>query len=101
LERTSIMANDRTNIVKLSISPGRMELAADTPDVGNSKDLVPVRYDGEPVQMAFNYKFVLDALKVIESDDIRMETNGAVSPTLFKDKEESGYLCLVMPVQVK
>ena len=47
------------------------------------------------------YKFLLDALRVIRSDDVRMETNGALAPTLFKSEESSDYLCLVMPVQVK
>jgi DNA polymerase III subunit beta len=113
LERTAIMANERTHIVRMNLELGRLILAADTPDVGNSKDMVPVRYDGEPLQIAFNYKYVLDALKVIDSDDVRMETNGALAPTLFRscaikgedankpEGLEDGYLCLVMPVQVK
>lgn len=101
LERTAVMANERTNIVKLSLDKGNMSLAAQTPDVGDSKDTLEVRYDGDTLNIAFNYKYVIDALKVIESDDIRMETNGPLSPTIFKGQEENGYLCLVMPVQVK
>jgi DNA polymerase III sliding clamp (beta) subunit (PCNA family) len=59
------------------------------------------------MDIAFNYKYVLDALKAIDTDGIRMETNGALAPTLFKGDltpEEAAtgdYLCLVMPVQVK
>lgn len=101
LERAAVMANERTNIVKMAVDNGSLSLAANTPDVGDSKDVMDVLYDGEPLSIAFNYKYVLDALKVIESDDVRMETNGSLSPTIFKGKEENGYLCLVMPVQVK
>lgn len=101
LERAAVMANERTHIVRMTLDSGQLVLAADTPDVGNSKDMVPVRYDGEPLQIAFNYKYVLDALKVIESNDVRMETNGALAPTIFRADDESNYLCLVMPVQVK
>jgi len=101
LERTAVMANERTNIVKMALDKGNMSLAAQTPDVGDSKDTVTIMYDGEPLSIAFNYRYVIDALKVIESEDVRMETNGPLSPTLFKAKEENGYLCLVMPVQVK
>lgn len=101
IERAAVMANERTNIVKMSFDKGNVSLAANTPEVGDSSDNMSVSYDGEPLSIAFNYKFVLDALKVIESDDVRMETNGALSPTLFKGKEENDYLCLVMPVQVK
>jgi len=103
LERTAVMANERTNVVKLTFDNDHLSLAANTPDLGDSQDSIAARYDGsEPLNIAFNYKFLLDALKVIESDDVRMETNGALSPTLFRSEvEDSGYLCLVMPVQVK
>jgi DNA polymerase-3 subunit beta len=101
LERTAVMANERTNIVKMVLDKGNMSLAAQTPDVGDSKDTMEILYDGDPLNIAFNYKYVIDALKVIESDDVRMETNGPLSPTIFKAKEDNGYLCLVMPVQVK
>jgi len=101
LERTAVMANERTNIVKMMLEGNLLSLAAQTPDVGDSKDTLSIHYDGEPLNIAFNYKYVLDALKVIESDDVRMETNGPLAPTLFKAREENGYLCLVMPVQVK
>jgi DNA polymerase-3 subunit beta len=101
LERTAVMANERTNIVKMALEGGNMSLAAQTPDVGDSKDTLEILYEGDPLSIAFNYKYVLDALKVIESEDIRMETNGPLAPTLFKAREENGYLCLVMPVQVK
>ena len=101
LERAAVMANERTNIVKMMFDKGNLSLAANTPDVGDSKDNMEVNYDGEPLNIAFNYKFVLDALRVIESDDVRLETNGALAPTLFKGNDEGEYLCLVMPVQVK
>jgi DNA polymerase III subunit beta len=101
LERASVMANERTNIVKLTFDKNSLSLMAQTPDVGDSKDNMNIQYDGEELNIAFNYKFVLDALKVIESDDVRMELNGGLSPTLFKSRDENGFLCLVMPVQVK
>jgi DNA polymerase III subunit beta len=101
LERAAVMANERTHIVRMTLDAGQMQLMADTPDVGNSKDMVPVHYDGEALQIAFNYKYVLDALKVMDSEEVSMETNGSLAPTLFKAKEDESYLCLVMPVQVK
>ncbi len=101
LERTAVMANERTNIVKMTFDKGNLSLMAQTPDVGDSKDKVDIQYEGDEMNIAFNYKFVLDALKVIESDDVRMELNGGLSPTLFKSRDENGFLCLVMPVQVK
>lgn len=101
LERAAVMANERTNVVRLTLEPGQLTLAANTEDGNASKDVLPVRYEGEPMQMAFNYKYVLDALKVIEADEVRLETNGALAPTVFRADEDASYICLVMPVQVK
>lgn len=101
LERAAVMANERTNIVKMTFDQNSLSLMAQTPDLGDSKDDMGIQYDGEEMNIAFNYKFVLDALKVIESDDVRMEMSSPLSPTLFKSRDENGFLCLVMPVQVK
>jgi DNA polymerase III subunit beta len=103
LERTAVMANERTSIVRMTLSQGQLVLAADTPDVGNSKDMMPIHYEAsEDLTIAFNFRFVLDALKVMDGEDVLMETNGALAPTLFKDAATpDAYLCLVMPVQVK
>ncbi|MDX2085963.1 MAG: DNA polymerase III subunit beta [Candidatus Melainabacteria bacterium] len=102
LERAAVMANERTNIVKMNLEENTLSLAAQTPDVGDSKDMLTVHYQGEPLNIAFNYRYVLDALKVIESDDVRMETSGPLSPTIFRSGDTaSNYICLVMPVQVK
>jgi len=103
LERTAVMANERTQIVKMTFNRGQLNLAADTPDVGHSQDSIPVEFShSDEMQIAFNFRFVLDALKVMTGDDVLLETNGALAPTLFKDKATPDkYLCLVMPVQVK
>ena len=103
LERTAVMANERTQIVKMNLLNDQLRLAADTPDVGHSQDSLPVQFNqADELQIAFNYNFVLDALKVMSGDEVQMETNGSLAPTLFKDAATPDqYLCLVMPVQVK
>lgn len=101
LERAAVMANERTNIVKMTFDKDQLSLSAQTPDVGDSKDNMNIQYEGESLKIAFNYKYVLEALKVIETDDVRVELNGGLSPTLFKARDNNDYLCLVMPVQVK
>ena len=102
LERTAVMANERTNIVKMRFENGQLSMAAQTPDLGDSRDSMTVAYDGDELDIAFNYKFVLDAVRVIDTDEVRLELKSGLAPTLFKSaQEEAQYLCLVMPVQVK
>jgi DNA polymerase III subunit beta len=105
IERAAIMANERTSVIKMTITMDRVELAANTPEMGDSKDEVDVQFTGhnpDPFVIAFNYRYVLDALKVIADDDIRMETNGQLTPTIFRSNTpDDGYMCVVMPVQVR
>ena len=102
LERVAVMANDRTNVVKMVLDGTHLSLVANTPDVGDSQDSMEVIFNGEePLTIAFNYRYILDALKVIDADDVRIEMKGALAPTLFKSGADANFLCLVMPVQVK
>jgi DNA polymerase III subunit beta len=105
IERAAIMANERTSVIKMTVMMDRVELAANTPEVGDSQDEVAVQFTGhspEPFVVAFNYRYVLDALKVISDAEVRMETNGQLTPTIFRSNTpDDGYMCVVMPVQVR
>ncbi|MCK7521087.1 MAG: DNA polymerase III subunit beta [Ignavibacteriales bacterium] len=101
LELTSTMVNDRTNIIKMTFTENKLDLMADTPDLGDSSDQIEIEYSGEELKIAFNYKYILEAIKVMDSEKVKIELNGSLSPTLFKPDSEEDYLCLVMPVQVK
>jgi DNA polymerase-3 subunit beta len=102
LERVAVMANDRTNVVKMTVDNTQLSLVANTPDVGDSQDSMEVVFNGtEPLNIAFNYRYILDALKVIDAEDVRIEMKGPLTPTLFKSAADTNFLCLVMPVQVK
>lgn len=101
IRRTAVMANERTSIIKLDFEKHLLNLSANTPDMGDASDSMEVDYKDSGLKIAFNYKFVLDALQALETHDVRMEFGGSLAPTLFKSDEEDGYLCLIMPVQVK
>lgn len=101
IERTAIMVNDRTNIVKFLFNENTLTLSADTPDLGDSSDEISIEYEKEELVIAYNYKYVLDALKAMNSDFVKIELGSALSSTIFKPVSDNIYLCLVMPVQIK
>lgn len=101
VKRTSVMANERTNIIKLDFEKNKLNLSANTPDMGDASDSMEVDYKGDGLKIAFNYKFLIDSLHAIDTNDVRIELGSSLSPVLFKPDTEDGYLCLVMPVQVK
>lgn len=101
LERTSTMVNERTSIVKFTFDDNKLLLKADTPEIGDSMDLIEVEYAEEELIIAFNYKYILDSLRIMESEKVKIELGGSLSATLFKPDSEDDYLCLIMPVQIR
>ncbi len=101
LERVSVMVNDKTSIVKMLFNENELTLSGDTPDAGKSEDTIDIEYNGEELLIAFNYRFVLDALRIIESDNVIIGLNAALSATVLKPQSEEDFICLIMPVQIR
>ena len=76
-------------------------ISGDSPDAGNSQDEIDIKYMGEPLAIAFNYKFILEFLKIVESEEIKVELNSALSATVFAPVSDEDYIYLVMPVQLR
>ena len=101
LERVAVMVNERTNIVRFLFGENTLFLKADTPDAGLGEDSISAQYTDEELTIAFNYKYVLDSLKIMESEDVRIGLGGSLSATLFKPENDVDYVCLIMPIQLK
>lgn len=102
IERVAIMVNDRTNVVRFNFCDSQLEIMADTPEAGRSKDYIDIDYDGSDMLTAFNYKYVLDGLKNMESKNIEIEISDVLAASIFKPQEDkSSYICLIMPVKVQ
>ena len=101
LERVAVMVNERTNIVKFIFGENTLFLKADTPDSGFGEDSIPAEYTDEELTISFNYKYVLDSLKIMQSSKVKIGLGGSLSATLFRPDSEDDYLCLIMPMQIR
>ena len=101
LERVAVMVNEKNSIVKFEFIDNTLKLSGDSPDAGNSQDEIDIQYMGEPLAIAFNYKFILEFLKIVESEEIKVELNSSLSATVFAPVSDEDYIYLVMPVQLR
>ena len=101
IERVSIMVDDKTSIVKLAFSNGKLKLSADTPDSGKSEEELDIVYNSDDLDIAFNYKFVLEALKNMDCDNVKIGLNTSLSATVLRPDCEDDFVCLIMPVQIR
>ena len=104
LKRISIYANKTTNQVILNISQSSLTISAQDLDFSNeATEQLNCEYDGDPLTIGFNARFLIDMLNVLESDDIKIElstptTAGILLPSEPIEGEE--ILMLVMPVML-
>lgn len=106
IERVSVMVNERTNIVKFNFDSNSLEISTDTPESGSGKDFLDIEYSYESLLIAFNYRYVLDSLKNMDSKNVKVEMSTNLSASIFKpeaesEEEDNNYICLIMPVQVR
>ena len=101
LERVAIMVNDKTSIVKMEFSDNTIKLMADTPDSGKSEEELAINYTAEPLVIAFNYKYVLEALKNMDCEEVKIGLNTGLSATVFRPNNDEDFVCLIMPVQIR
>ena len=101
LERVSVMVNDKTSIIRMHFADNELTLSADTPEAGKSEDKLDIQYTDEELLIAFNYKFVLEALKMMECDEVVIGLNASLSATVLKPNSDEDFICLIMPVQVR
>ena len=101
LEIVSTMINEKTSIVKFEFTDGVLKLNADTPDAGASEDKIEISYSGEDMLIAFNYRYLLDFLKIAEVEEVLIQMNTNLAAAVLRPKSEEDYLYLIMPVQIR
>lgn len=101
LERVAIMVNEKTSNVKFMFTEDNLTLSADTPDSGASEDSFEIDYKGEDLLIAFNYKYVLDSLRNLETSEVKIGLNSALSATVLRPNNEEDYICLIMPLHIQ
>ncbi len=100
LKRVAVLTNLKWRYVRFVISPGLLHLEADNSELGNAADDLDIDYDGEEFNVAFNVRYVMEAIQVIDSDQVRFEWVDQFHGGVFLDAEDPGYLGLIMPMVV-
>ncbi|MEO1131639.1 MAG: DNA polymerase III subunit beta [Cyanobacteria bacterium J06639_1] len=103
LERAAVFAEQKNNILKFSLSTDAqtLSISAEAPDVGGGNEALPIQYSGEDLEIAFNVKYLLDALKVIDAADVRLSLNGQTQPAVLEPLSDIPLRYLIMPVQLR
>jgi len=97
----AVFAKDSANIVRFKVSDSGLLISANAPQVGENEVEVSCKKTGEDAEIAFNSRYLLEMLNVIEVKELRLEMSGPLSPGVFKPKEDNGLIHIIMPVRVQ
>ena len=100
LKRVSVMAPDKVNSVRLSFSGKQLEVSTTSPDLGEARDLLPIEFEGAPVTVGFNGRYLQDALGGISEDTVRKELKDQVSQVIIRPASGKHYLAIIMPMRI-
>lgn len=100
LNRANLLSRDNNNIIKLNLEDDGIMLHANSPEVGNIDEKIPATVVGDELLVGYNVKYILDALKVIDSETVTIKLTGALTPGIIVPEDEENYTYLLLPVRI-
>lgn len=102
VDRVATISTEKSRAIKLSVAEGRLTLTAISPDAGRAVEELDeeVSYAGEPLEIGFNARYIMDMSSQIVGDEIELAMADAGSPTLVRDPKDASTLYVLMPMRV-
>jgi len=98
VRRTGLLAQ-RKSPLRLRFEEGGLTVSAQTQDVGEARESLPVSYTGEPIEIGFNADFLRDGLESVTEDTVRLKLISPLRPGLIHG-ESDDFLYLIMPIRL-
>jgi DNA polymerase-3 subunit beta len=99
VRRISLLALKNAPL-RLSFSEGTLTVSAQTPDVGEASEAVPVPFHGEAFEIGFNPEFLRDGLESIESEELVLKLISPLRPGLIESPDSGDFVYLIMPIRL-
>lgn len=100
VRRIKILANEKTNGVKVNLNNNLLTISTNHPSLGEAKEEIKVKYDGKDFNIGFNAKYLIDTLGVLSDTDIQLEFNNELSPVVAKCHDMPDFLGIIMPLKI-
>jgi DNA polymerase III subunit beta len=99
VRRISLLAQ-KNRPLKLSFAEGELAVSANTPDVGEASEAIPVPFKGEAFEIGFNPEFLRDGLDSVESDEFVLKLISPLRPGIIESGEAGDFVYLIMPIRL-
>lgn len=104
LERAALLSRDdlktRSNVIKLDIQGNNLTITSKSAEIGNIHEEIQVYLEGEEAEIAFNARYLIDILRVIDQEEIFLDLTGSLSPGIIRPADSNDTLFLVLPIRL-
>jgi len=100
LKRMSILSSDDYKGVIFHFKDDNLAITTTNPDLGESKEDMVIDYRGDPIEVAFNPRYIIETLGVIETDKVVLNIFNKERPCLIEGENDNTYLSVIMPMRI-
>jgi len=100
LRRVSLLANEKSRGVKLSLSENAITITSSNPDLGDAKEELDAEFSAEPVEIGFNARYIIECLSILDTEKVTFDLNDKLSPGLLRPFGRNDYTYIVMPMRI-
>jgi DNA polymerase-3 subunit beta len=100
LRRIALVASDKSGSVRFSANDGVLKIMSENPDVGEGHEELDVDFAGDPVEIGFNARYVLDVLASLNEDEVKLELGGQLDPGVIRPVGPTDFVGVIMPMRI-
>jgi DNA polymerase-3 subunit beta len=100
LKRVSLLSDEQSNLVNLTLGPNRLEISSHTPELGEAKDEIEIVYSGEDMEVCFNAKYLMEGISVFDEEYIMLELQDSDTAAILRPLEDNNCFNVVMPIRI-
>jgi DNA polymerase-3 subunit beta len=99
LRRVSVLSTEKSKGIRFSVKPDKLTFFSNSPEIGEAEEEVDVVYQGEPFEVAFNVRYLLDFLQTVKGK-VSIEFGAGFKPCVMREKDDLKYSYIVMPLRI-
>ena len=101
IKRVSLLGSSSAPVkLDLNNASQTLQISAMSQDIGSAEETIPGQIEGDDMEIAFNYSYILEGLSVVHTDSVFLEAQSPMKPGIFRSDTEEDYLYLVMPIRI-
>jgi DNA polymerase-3 subunit beta len=100
LKRVSLLVEQKSRRVYLKVKSGYISVSSEESDIGNARENIPCKYDGEEISIALNYRYIEEPFKVMADSEISIYFTETARAITIKPVPEKNFFHIIMPMQI-